>query len=199
MSRIMVVEPEAAQGPQRAYFDRVLDEVGYVSGTKRLLLVDPQVGPPAVQLYNYLCLRPESPLSRLQREMLAAVVYGIVGAKPCLSTHCEALRRLTGDADLGPDFAARWPDYPIDGATRSLLRYARRLTEAPDQIGDADIEGLHAAGWDDPAVYEATALVGLFNFIGRLEAASGLPMDTIPADANLPEARPDGRAAAPVS
>ena len=41
--------------------------------------------------------------------------------------------------------------------------------------------------------YEATGLVGIFNFIGRFEAASGLPMDNIPASADFPEARPDGR------
>ena len=53
------------------------------------------------------------------------------------------------------------------------------------------------AGWDDRGIYEATALIGFFNFSGRLEAASGLPMDEIPAEADLPEARPDGRSGEP--
>lgn len=52
---------------------------------------------------------------------------------------------------------------------------------------------MREAGWNDRAIYEATALVGLFNFIDRMEAASGLPMDDIPAGANLLEAQPDGR------
>lgn len=193
MSRILTVSIETAEGPQRAILDKVLAEVGHVSGTRRLLLVDPQVGGPGQQLYNYLNLRPDSPLSRLQREMVATVVYGIVGAKPCLSTHCEAMRRLTGDDDLGPEFAQRWPDYPIDGPTRALLRFARRLTESPQHIRDGDIDALHQAGWDDRAIYEATALIGFFNFVGRMEAASGLPMEVIPPAAHLPEARPDGR------
>jgi len=33
----------------------------------------------------------------------------------------------------------------------------------------------------------------MFNFSGRIEAASGLPMDEIPPEADLPIARPDGR------
>lgn len=192
-SRILAVDVETARGPLRAILDKVIAERGYVSGTRRLLLVEPEVGQPALKLYEYLCLRPDSPLTRLQREMMATVVYGIVGAKPCLSTHCEAMRRLTGDDELGPEFVERWPDYQVDDRTRVLLRYSRRLTESPNRVGEEDIESLREAGWDDRAIYEATALIGVFNFIGRLEAASGLPMDEIPARAFMPEAVDDGR------
>lgn len=193
MSRILALSLETAEGPQRAILEKTLSEVGYISGTRRLLLVDPQVGMPGRQLYEHYNLRPDSPFSRLQREMVATVVYGIIGAKPCLSAHCEAMRRLTGDGDLGPEFVQKWPDYSIDTQTRALLRYAERLTRTPDQITDQDIASLRDAGWNDRAIYEATGLVAIFNFIGRFEAASGMPMDEIPAAADIPEARPDGR------
>jgi len=39
---------------------------------------------------------------------------------------------------------------------------------------DSDIEDLRAAGWDERGIYEATALVSLFNYSGRIEAAAGL-------------------------
>ena len=193
MSRILALSLETAEGPQRAILEKTLAEVGYLSGTRRLLLVDPEMGKPGRQLYEYVNLRPNSPFSRLQREMVATVVYGIIGARPCLSAHCEAMRRLTGDDDLGPEFVQKWPNYPIDAPTRALLRYAKRLTQTPDQISDQDIASLRETGWDERAIYEATGLVAIFNFIGRFEAASGLPMDEIPATADIPEARPDGR------
>ncbi len=47
---------------------------------------------------------------------------------------------------------------------------------------DSDIEDLRAAGWNEKGIYEATALISLFNFSGRMEAASGLPMDEIPLE-----------------
>lgn len=193
MSRILTLSVETAQGPQRAILDKIQSEVGYVSGTARVLNVDPQVGLPGKQLHDYLNLRADSPFSRVQREMVATVVNGMIGAKPCLSAHCEALRRLTGDEDLGPAFVERWPDYPVDARTRALLRYARRLTDRPDSISDQDIQSLRDVGWDERAIYEATALISMFNFSGRMEAAAGLPMDEIPANANLPIAHPDGR------
>jgi hypothetical protein len=55
---------------------------------------------------------------------------------------------------------------------------------------DSDVEALREAGWDEQGIYEAPALISLFNFTGRLEAASGLPMDRIPEGARFPEATP---------
>ena len=55
-------------------------------------------------------------------------------------------------------------------------------------IDNEDVEALHAAGWDEDAVYEATALISYFNYTGRMEAASGLPMDEVPDSARYAEA-----------
>jgi alkylhydroperoxidase family enzyme len=92
------------------------------------------------------------------------------------------VRRLTEDEHLGPEFATTWPTYDLDPKTRALLSYAKKLTEEPSMVEDADVDALRAAGWDERAIYEATALVSLFNCSGRMEAASGLPMDEVPSE-----------------
>ena len=92
------------------------------------------------------------------------------------------MRRLTEDEHLGPEFATTWPTYDLDPKTRALLSYAKKLTEEPSMVEDADVDALRAAGWDEQAIYEATALVSLFNCSGRMEAASGLPMDEVPPE-----------------
>lgn len=101
------------------------------------------------------------------------------------------MRRLTGDEHLSEEFATTWPEYDLDDPTRAMLAYASKLTEAPMMLDDSDFDRLRAAGWDDRGVYEITALVSLFNMSGRMEAASGLPPDEVPADARFAEARPD--------
>lgn len=104
-----------------------------------------------------------------------------------------AVRRLTGDEHLDGEFATTWPSYDLDAPTRALLAYASKLTESPALVDEADFAALRTAGWDEDGIYEATALVGFFNFTGRLEAASGLPADDIPAIARMREARHDAR------
>jgi alkylhydroperoxidase family enzyme len=103
------------------------------------------------------------------------------------------VRRLTNDEHLGPEFATTWPTYDLDHKTRAPLTYAKKLTEEPSMLEDSDVEALRDAGWDEQGVYEATALTSLFNYSGRMEAASGLLMDEIPEGVRMPEAMPDGR------
>ena len=98
------------------------------------------------------------------------------------------MRRLTEDEHLTAEFATTWPQYDLDQKTRALLAYAKKLTQEPSMVEDSDIEELRTVGWDEQAIYEATALISMFNFSGRLEAASGRPMDRIPEGVQFPEA-----------
>lgn len=101
------------------------------------------------------------------------------------------MRRLTQDEHLSAEFATTWPTYDLDGKTRALLAYAKKLTEEPGMLEDEDVQALRRAGWDEDGIYEATALISLFNFSGRMEAASGLPLDEVPDEVRLPEAIPE--------
>lgn len=56
-------------------------------------------------------------------------------------------------------------------------------------MGEDDIERLRNVGWGERDIWEMTALISFFNFSGRLEAASGLPPDEIPAGAEFAEAK----------
>ncbi|OLD25777.1 MAG: hypothetical protein AUJ02_04220 [Chloroflexi bacterium 13_1_40CM_3_65_12] len=87
------------------------------------------------------------------------------------------MRRLTGLEHLDHEFATTWPTYDLDAKTRALLTYAKKLTETPGAVDDVDFDALRAAGWDERGIYQASALISFLNFSGRMEAASGLPMD----------------------
>jgi alkylhydroperoxidase family enzyme len=100
------------------------------------------------------------------------------------------VRRLTKDEQLSAEFATTWTQYDLDAKTHALLAYAKKLTQEPSMVEDSDIEELRSVGWDEQSIYEATALISLFNCTGRMEAASGLPMDRIPQGARFPEATP---------
>lgn len=87
------------------------------------------------------------------------------------------MRRLTGLEHLDHEFATTWPTYELDSKTRALLTYTKKLTETPAAMDEADFAALRAAGWSERGIYQATALISFLNFSGRIEAASGLPMD----------------------
>ena len=83
MANIMTVVPEQVRGIRKLFFRWVRRQYGgVVPGVFQVLAVDLSVARPAGSLYSYLHLRKGSPLSRLQREMLATVVNGKVGGAP---------------------------------------------------------------------------------------------------------------------
>jgi alkylhydroperoxidase family enzyme len=99
------------------------------------------------------------------------------------------VRRLTADEHLSDEFATNWPTYELDDKTGALLSYVSKLTESPSMVEDTEFDALHAAGWDEDGIWEATALASFFNFSGRMEAVSGLPPNTIAGDRSPAEVR----------
>jgi hypothetical protein len=80
MTRILSVAPEDARGIRRfiVWFTK-RRYGGFLPGVVRVMLPDLTVGLTVDTLYRHLHLRKSSPISRLQREMLATVVNGKIG------------------------------------------------------------------------------------------------------------------------
>ena len=83
MARIPTVTLEEARGLRKLLFwVNKRQYGGVVPGIFKILAQDLNLALPTGWLYNYLHMRKSSPLSRLQREMLATVVNGLVGGAP---------------------------------------------------------------------------------------------------------------------
>ena len=83
MANILIAAPDKVGGIKKLFFAWVKKQYGgVVPGVFQILAVDLRVARPAGALYNYLHLRKSSPLTRLQREMIATVVNGKVGGAP---------------------------------------------------------------------------------------------------------------------
>lgn len=83
MANIMTVAPEQTRGIRGLFFRWVRGQYGgVVPGVFQILAVDLRVAPLVGALNRHLHLRKSSPLTRLQREMLATVVNGKVGGAP---------------------------------------------------------------------------------------------------------------------
>jgi hypothetical protein len=83
MARILTVEPEQTRGLRRLLFwVNKRQYGGVVPGIFKIMFRDLNIAVPTGWLYNYLHMRKGSPMSRLQREMLATVVNGLIGGAP---------------------------------------------------------------------------------------------------------------------
>ena len=83
MARILTVSPKTARGLRGLIVRLVKRQFGgEVPGMTQILLADLRLAVRALWLYNYLHERKNSPLTRLQREMVATVVNGAIGGAP---------------------------------------------------------------------------------------------------------------------
>lgn len=83
MARIQTVSADEARGLRRFMFRGIKHQYGgVVPGIFEVLMPDLQVTFASGWLYSRLHMRKSSPMTRLQREMLATVVNGLVGGAP---------------------------------------------------------------------------------------------------------------------
>src|SRR5215510_10171180 len=65
----------------------------------------------------------------------------------------------------------------VDPKMRPVLRYARKLTQQPSSLTQADANAIFAAGWEGAALYYTVAVTALFNFMNRLVEGMGIELD----------------------
>lgn len=83
MARILTVSPATARGLRRlAVWLARRQFGGVVPGMMQILLADLALAVRTLWLYGYLHERKGSPLTPLQREMVATVVNGAIGGAP---------------------------------------------------------------------------------------------------------------------
>lgn len=82
MARIKTVSETDARGIQRVLVWHTKRQYGYLPGIFKILLPDIGLARNVGAIYNHLQLRKGSPLSRVQREMVAVVVNGHINGAP---------------------------------------------------------------------------------------------------------------------
>jgi uncharacterized peroxidase-related enzyme len=70
-----------------------------------------------------------------------------------------------------------WRTAPLTDAEKVLCAYAIKLTEMPWTMNQAEVETLHAAGWNDKDIHDATQVIAYFNYINRVADALGVEVD----------------------
>lgn len=82
MARIRTISEDDARGIRRALVWQARRQYGYLPGIFKVLMPDMGLARRVAAIYKHLQLRAGSPLTRLQREMVAVVVNGHVSGAP---------------------------------------------------------------------------------------------------------------------
>ncbi len=60
---------------------------------------------------------------------------------------------------------------------RALIDYVVKLTEEPSGMTEADVTGLRAVGYSDPAILAIVQIAGFFNWVNRTIDRLGVELE----------------------
>jgi uncharacterized peroxidase-related enzyme len=157
----------------KAIWGKCREKLGYVPNVFKTLSLKPQRLRDFMQSFNEIMLS-ESRLSKLEREMIAVVVSSANRCYYCLVSHGSAVRKLSGDPQLGEMLALNYRAAELEPKMRGILDFAWKLTVTPAEVIEADRDALRALGLDSEDIFDVAQVVALFNFSNRMAIASDM-------------------------
>ncbi|WP_296746375.1 carboxymuconolactone decarboxylase family protein [Mesorhizobium sp.] len=160
--------PEASQPLLKG----VEKQLGVVPNLFRLVSNSPAA------LEGYLAMSAALAKGRLPaatRERIALAVAEINGCSYCLSAHTylgKALARLD-DAEI----AAARDGSSNDGKAAVAVRFAAKVARERGRVGEADLEALRRAGYDDAQIIEIVQHVALNVWTNYINEIAGTEVD----------------------
>ena len=128
--------------------------------------------------YNELMLSDDSPLTRLEREMIAVVVSSHNHCVYCITSHSQAVREFSDDPVLGDILVTNYREAELTDRQRTMLDYAWKMTAKPAETGEADRQALREAGFTAEEIFDITDVVAYFNYTNRMTHGLGMQPNT---------------------
>jgi uncharacterized peroxidase-related enzyme len=119
-------------------------------------------------------MRGPAPLSAGLRELIAVFTSYVNECEFCTKAHVAVAAELLGSEELVWSALRDVETCPLPEPEKALLRFAAKVTKNLPAIGEADVNILRDAGWQDDAIYYTISVCALFNFYNRWITSSGV-------------------------
>jgi len=172
MAWIKTVPFYAATGKLKKLYERVTGPNNNVDNIMMAHSLRPHSMEGHMALYKNVLHHTGNKIPKWFLEVLGVWVSSLNNCEYCVEHHFAGLQRLLGDEARGlairSAIEARDPaSAPLDAAQQGAMAYARRLTEAPADLVEADIEALRQLGYDDGEILEINQVSAYFSYANR--------------------------------
>ncbi len=135
---------------------------------------EPEVAEPFYLLVEAI-MRGPSPFSPGERELIAAYVSALNGCEYCHQSHQAVAEAFGIEKGLVEPLLDDLERANVPERLRAALAYARKLTEDPAGVTEADVDAALAGGLEEKALYDVVMVTGLFNMANRFMDGFGIP------------------------
>ena len=173
MSWIEEIEVEEAEGKLAEMYADLIKARGKISNILKVHSLNPEAMANHLDLYMTLMFG-KSGLTRCEREAVAVVVSASNECEYCVNHHAEALRHFIDEEETLNMLSTADGLETLEPRLSNIVRYAEKLTTAPNAMMESDLGELRAEGLSDKDILDLTLIVGYFNFVNRIAVGLGV-------------------------
>lgn len=171
MSRIALIDPATADGERKQLLAQIHGAFG---ATPAMFRAVANSSAALKSLWGSFGALGGGVLPARLGEQIAVAVADRNDCEYCLAAH-TALGRKAGATS--EEMTAAQHGESADAKTAAALRFALKLVNDRGQVGDADVQALRGAGFDDEHIVEIVAHVALNLFTNYVNVALAVPLD----------------------
>ncbi len=129
--------------------------------------------------YHDALMDPESTgrasrLTKGDREMIVTTTSAANQCLYCVVAHGALLRIYEKKPLVADQVAVNWRKADIPARQKAMLAFAMKVRERSHEIEEADLDALHAHGFDDEDIWDIAAITAFFGLSNRMASFSGM-------------------------
>ena len=168
---IEMIADEKADEALRRVFDTARAPSGNLDNVMRVHSLRPHTMLGHLALYRSVLHHEGNSLPTWFLEVVGSYTAWLNLCDYSFTNHWTNARHLIGDEqrsdEIGAALKADRPEAAFEGKELALLRYTRKLTLSPQDMVEADVAALRAAGAEDGEILEVNQVCGYFNYVAR--------------------------------
>jgi len=123
--------------------------------------------------YDALMQRPDSGLTKGEREMIVTATSAANHCLSCVVSHSAALRIHEKNPLIADQVTINYRKADISPRQRAMLDFAMKVCLHSNEIEQADFDALYPHGFDDEDIWDIAAITAFFGLSNRMSNFSG--------------------------
>jgi uncharacterized peroxidase-related enzyme len=169
MPYLQTVPPEEAAGEVKVMYDKDLAAQGYVANYTRAFSLRPEVIPGWLALKDAITAEMDPRLY----ELVTVAVATAIRSSYCSLVHGRILATSYYPPGAVASIAAGDTGDGLDADDEAVVRFARKVAEEADQIGQEDVDELRGLGFSDTDTFNIILAAAARCFFSKVLDATG--------------------------
>ena len=161
--------PDLADMPEdiRTRLEAVQEKSGFIPNVFLVLAHRPDEFRAFFAYHDALMDKPGN-LTKAEREMIVVATSNLNQCQYCVIAHGAILRIRAKDPLIADQVAINYRKADITPRQKAMLDFAVKVSQAAQEVGEADFDALKAEGFDQEDIWDIAGIAAFFGLSNRM-------------------------------